>query len=46
MPGCHQLIVLTALALCGIIQGQVILRVRLLAIEYARRLTASGREYS
>ena len=42
VPRYHQLIVLTALALCGIIQGQVIRRVHSLAVEYARGLTASG----
>jgi hypothetical protein len=41
VPRYHQLIVLTALALCGIIQGQVIRRVHSLAVEYARGLTAS-----
>ena len=46
VPRYHQLIVLTALALCGIIQGQVIRRVRSLAVEYAKRLTASGGEPS
>jgi len=46
VPRYHQLIVLTALALCGIIQGQVIRRIPSLAVEYARRLTASGGEPS
>lgn len=41
VPRYHQLIVLTALALCGIIQGQVVRRVRLLVVEYTQRLTAS-----
>jgi hypothetical protein len=41
VPRYHQLIVLTALALCGIIQGQVVRRVRLLVVEYTRRLTPS-----
>lgn len=46
VPRYHQLIVLTALALCGIIQGQVIRRMQSLAVDYARRLTASGGEPS
>jgi len=39
VPRYHELIFLTALALCGIIQGQVIRRVKSLAAQYARRLT-------
>jgi hypothetical protein len=46
VPRYHQLIILTGLALCGIIQGQVIRRVRSLAVEYARRLAAPGGELS
>jgi len=46
VPRYHQLIVLTALSLCGIIQGQVIRRVHLLAVEYAKRLAVSGGEPS
>ena len=38
VPRYHQLIFLTALAMSGIIQGQVIRRVKSLAAEYARRL--------
>ncbi len=38
VPRYHELIFLTALAMCGIIQGQVIRRVKALASEYARRL--------
>jgi hypothetical protein len=38
VPRYHQLIFLTALGLSGIIQGQVIRRVKSLATEYARRL--------
>lgn len=42
VPRYHELIVLTALAFSGIIQGQVIRRVRAMAVEYARRSTAAG----
>ncbi len=42
VPRYHELIVLTALALTGIIQGQVIRRVKALAAEYARRQEAAG----
>jgi hypothetical protein len=38
VPRYHELIFLTALAMSGIIQGQVIRRVKALAAEYARRL--------
>ena len=38
VPRYHELIFLTALAMSGIIQGQVIRRVKTLAAEYARRL--------
>jgi hypothetical protein len=38
VPRYHELILLTALAMSGIIQGQVIRRVKALAAEYARRL--------
>lgn len=38
VPRYHELIVLTALAIGGIVQGQVIRRVKRLAAEYARRL--------
>ena len=38
VPRYHQLIFLTSLAMSGIIQGQVIRRVKSLAAEYARRL--------
>ena len=38
VPRYHELIFLTALAISGIIQGQVIRRVKSLAAEYARRL--------
>ncbi len=41
VPRYHELIVLTALALSGIIQGQVIRRVKAVAAEYARRLVAA-----
>ena len=41
VPRYHELIFLTALALSGIIQGQVIRRVKALAREYARRLAAA-----
>jgi hypothetical protein len=40
VPRYHELIVLTALAMSGIIQGQVIRRVKALAAEYARRQAA------
>lgn len=39
VPRYHELIFLTALAMTGIIQGQVIRRVKTMAAEYARRLT-------
>ena len=42
VPRYHELIFLTALAMSGIIQGQVIRRVKSLAAEYARRLAANG----
>jgi hypothetical protein len=42
VPRYHELIFLTALALSGIIQGQVIRRVKSLAAEYARRLVVVG----
>jgi hypothetical protein len=42
VPRYHELIFLTALALSGIIQGQVIRRVKAMAAEYARRLAAAG----
>jgi hypothetical protein len=42
VPRYHELIVLTALALSGLIQGQVIRRVKSLAAEYARRLAVSA----
>jgi hypothetical protein len=42
VPRYHELIFLTALALTGIIQGQVIRRVKSLAAEYARRLAEAG----
>ncbi len=42
VPRHHELIFLTALALSGIIQGQVIRRVKALATEYAGRLAAAG----
>jgi hypothetical protein len=42
VPRYHELIVLTALALSGVIQGQVIRRVKSMAAEYARRLAAAG----
>jgi hypothetical protein len=42
VPRYHELIFLTALALSGIIQGQVIRRVKAMAAEYAGRLTAAG----
>jgi hypothetical protein len=38
VPRYHELIFLTALAMSGIMQGQVIRRVKALAAEYARRL--------
>jgi len=38
VPRYHELIFLTALAMTGIIQGQVIRRVKSLAAEYARRM--------
>lgn len=38
VPRYHELIFLTALAMSGIIQGQIIRRVKRLAAEYARRL--------
>ncbi|QEH39113.1 hypothetical protein OJF2_77250 [Aquisphaera giovannonii] len=41
VPRYHQLIVLTALGLCGIIQGQVIRRVRAMVVENAARLAAT-----
>jgi hypothetical protein len=44
VPRYHELIVVTALALSGIIQGQVIRRVRALAAEYAQRLGAAATE--
>jgi hypothetical protein len=42
VPRYHELIFLTALALSGLIQGQVIRRVKSMAAEYARRLAAAG----
>jgi hypothetical protein len=42
VPRYHELIFLTALALSGIIQGQVIRRVKAMAAEYAQRLAAAG----
>ncbi len=42
VPRYHELIFLTALAMSGIIQGQVIRRVKALAAEYARRLASTG----
>ena len=42
VPRYHELIFLTALAMSGIIQGQVIRRVKSLATEYARRQSAAG----
>ena len=39
VPRYYQLIFLTALGMCGIIQGQVIRRVKAMAAEYARRLS-------
>jgi hypothetical protein len=42
VPRYHELIFLTALALSGIIQGQVIRRVRSMAAEYAQRLASAG----
>ena len=38
VPRYHELIFLTALAMSGIMQGQMIRRVKSLAAEYARRL--------
>ena len=43
VPRYQELIFLTALALSGLIQGQVIRRVKSMAAEYARRLAAAGR---
>ncbi len=42
VPRYHELIVLTALAMSGIIQGQAIRRVKAMAAEYARRQAAAG----
>ncbi len=42
VPRYHELIFLTALAISGIIQGQVIRRVKSLAAQYARRQDAAG----
>jgi hypothetical protein len=42
VPRYHELVFLTALALTGIIQGQVIRRVKALAAEYAQRLATAG----
>jgi hypothetical protein len=42
VPRYHELIFLTALAMSGIIQGQVIRRVKSMAVEYARRQAAAG----
>jgi hypothetical protein len=42
VPRYHELIFLTALALSGIIQGQVIRRVKAMAAEYARRQAAAA----
>jgi hypothetical protein len=42
VPRYHELIVLTALAMGGIIQGQVIRRVKALAAEHARRQETAG----
>jgi hypothetical protein len=42
VPRYHELIFLTALGLTGIIQGQVIRRVKALAAEYVRRLSSAG----
>jgi len=41
VPRYHELIFLTALAMSGIVQGQVIRRVKSMAAEYARRLAAA-----
>jgi hypothetical protein len=43
VPRYHELIFLTALAISGIIQGQVIRRVKSMASEYAERLAAADR---
>jgi hypothetical protein len=42
VPRYHELIFLTALAMSGIIQGQVLRRVKSMAAEYARRQSAAG----
>jgi hypothetical protein len=42
VPRYHELIVLTALAMSGIVQGQLIRRVKSMAAEYARRQFAAG----
>lgn len=44
VPRFHQLVMLAALALAGIIVGQVVRRVRRLAEDYAERLAHSGQE--
>jgi hypothetical protein len=44
VPRYQQLIVLVAMALAGIVLGQVIRRVRAMALEFAERLEAAGRE--
>jgi hypothetical protein len=41
VPRYHELIFLTALAISGIVQGQVIRRVKSMAAEYAQRLAAT-----
>ncbi len=42
VPRYHELIFLTALTTSGIIQGQVIRRVKSLAADYVRRLAFDG----
>jgi hypothetical protein len=42
VPRYHELIFLTALATSGVIQGQVIRRVKAMAAEYARRMGVAG----
>ncbi len=42
VPRYQELIFLTSLALSGLIQGQVIRRVKSMAADYARRLAAAG----
>jgi hypothetical protein len=46
VPRYHQAVVLLALALSGIVLGQVIRRVRKMALEYAARVAAAEREPS